>query len=149
MSHSMSCMKERGKFGSLRDLPRLFSLLLIMINVVRTISLLVCQLILVQFYLQQLYRVTPQKCPNLSFSSSSSRSVPKGVGDHVPPQLFVLRLCDKVHCSLFSCPFSDAIKKVFSWSSLRSFPQNLRCCYQVFKSLSFHGVSKNNLLFVL
>ena len=29
--------------------------------------------------------------------SSSSGCLPKCVGDHVPPQLSVLRLCDKVH----------------------------------------------------
>ena len=75
-------------------------------------------------------------------SSSSSSSVPKGVGDRVPPLLSVLRLCDKIHCSLFSCPFSDAVKNLFSWSPLRSFSQNSRRCYQVFQFLSSHGVSK-------
>ena len=81
-------------------------------------------------------------CYFLHSSSSSSSSLPKGVGDHVPPQLSVLRLCDQIHCSFFSCPFSDTVKNLFSWSSSRSFSQYSRRCYQVFQSLSSHGVPK-------
>ena len=78
-----------------------------------------------------------------SSSLSSSSSLLKGVGDHVPPQLSVLCLCDNIHRSFFSCPFSDAVKNLFSWSSLRSFSQYSRRCYQVLQSLPSHGVPKS------
>ena len=76
-----------------------------------------------------------RECLQDSSSSSSSSTKAKGVGDHVPPQLSALRLCDKVHRPLFFCPFSDADKNLFSWTSLRSFSQYSCRCFEVFQSL--------------